>query len=64
MRVGPCFADLASHAAKLIIELDGGQQGYPVLCFWSNDVPSNRNRVLERIERPLSQGRGQLETPQ
>lgn len=79
--VGPCFADLASHTAKLIIELDGGQhaeateydqarthfietQGYRVLCFWNNDMPSNPDGVLERIGQSLAQGRAQLEAPQ
>ena len=68
--LGAYFADFTSHAAKLIIEVDGGQhatavhdaertrfieaQGYRVLRFWNYDVLSNPNGVLERIAEELS----------
>ena len=65
---GPYFADFACHAAKLIVEVDGGQhnagrdavrteflngEGYRVLRFWNNDVLSNLGGVLETIAAAL-----------
>ena len=50
------IVDFASHRAKLVVEVDGGQhsaeadaprtaiieaEGYRVLRFWNNDVPGN-----------------------
>jgi very-short-patch-repair endonuclease len=68
--LGAYFADFASHSAKLVIEVDGGQhsdsgmdgrrtaflngEGYRVLRFWNNDVLNNTGGVLERIARELS----------
>jgi len=39
--LGPYFADFASHSAKLIIELDGGQHAS------AEDYDANRTRFLE-----------------
>ena len=39
--IGPYFADFASHAAKLIIEVDGGQHARAA------DYDAERTRVLE-----------------
>ena len=65
---GRYFADFASHGAKLIIEVDGGQhnadrdamrtaflndEGYRVLRFWNNDVLANLNGVLETIAEQI-----------
>lgn len=65
--IGPYIADLACVAAKLVIELDGGQhcenqhdikrdaflvsQGWHVLRFWNNQVNENLAGVLETILR-------------
>jgi very-short-patch-repair endonuclease len=67
--LGPYFADFASHAAKLIIEVDGGQhatssgdsertrflqsEGFRVLRFWNNDVLGNIDGVLHCIAEEL-----------
>ncbi|WP_232307511.1 endonuclease domain-containing protein [Sphingobium chungbukense] len=62
--IGPYFADLASHAARLIIELDGGQheeatdaprtaflesEGYRVIRFWNHELVENPEGVLASI---------------
>jgi very-short-patch-repair endonuclease len=62
--IGPYIADFACRAARLIVELDGGQhggdyderrdaylrrQGWRVLRFWNPDVLSNTDVVLETI---------------
>ena len=63
--IGPYFCDFASHALKMVIELDGGQHsdnaaddkrtsylvshGYRVLRFWNNDVLQNTSGVLSAI---------------
>jgi very-short-patch-repair endonuclease len=62
--IGPYFADFACHAARLVIELDGGQhneardarrtaelnaRGYCILRFWNNDVLGNVEGVMEAI---------------
>src|SRR4051794_9962476 len=39
--LGPYFADFASHSAKLIIEVDGGQHATTI------DADAERTRVLE-----------------
>jgi very-short-patch-repair endonuclease len=66
VRLGPYIADFASHRARVVIEVDGGQhegnaadavrtkfierQGYRVLRFWNNDVLRNIEGVLEVIQ--------------
>ncbi|HEX8366010.1 MAG TPA: endonuclease domain-containing protein [Allosphingosinicella sp.] len=62
------IADFASHGAKLIIEVDGGQhggdsdrqrtrviegEGYRVLRFWNNDVLGNPDGVARIIDAAL-----------
>jgi very-short-patch-repair endonuclease len=66
VRLGPYIVDFASHKARVVIEVDGGQhaenaadavrtkfiegQGYRVLRFWNNDVLGNIEGVLEVIQ--------------
>jgi very-short-patch-repair endonuclease len=60
--------DFASHGAKLVIEVDGGQhnpevdaqrtkmieaEGYRVLRFWNNEVLGNPDGVWSEIDRVL-----------
>jgi len=68
--LGPYFADFASHSAKLIVEVDGGQhaasaldsdrtrfleeEGFRVLRFWNNQVLGNLDGVLRCISEELS----------
>jgi very-short-patch-repair endonuclease len=68
--IGPFFADFASHQARLIIEVDGGQHsdsasdevrtrnleanGYRVLRFWNNDVLENMSGVLLAIDAAVN----------
>jgi very-short-patch-repair endonuclease len=62
------IADFASHRAKLVIEVDGGQhdsatdlprtqviqdEGYRVLRFWNNEVLANPDGVWTMIEAAL-----------
>src|SRR5688500_20340950 len=62
------IADFASHRAKLIIEVDGGQhatevdaprsaileeEGYRVIRFWNNEVIGNPDGVFLAIESEL-----------
>ncbi|WP_294011239.1 DUF559 domain-containing protein [Sphingomonas sp.] len=62
------IADFASHRAKLIIEVDGGQheteadaprsasmeaEGYRVIRFWNNEVLGNREGVYLAIAAAL-----------
>jgi len=62
------IADFASHRAKLVIEVDGGQhgtpadmertaiiqaEGYRVLRFWNKDVLGNREGVAILIDLAL-----------
>ncbi|WP_249258616.1 MULTISPECIES: endonuclease domain-containing protein [Sphingobium] len=62
--IGPYFADFASHAGRLIVEIDGGQheeatdaartaflqgEGYQVIRFWNHDVMQNVEGVLAAI---------------
>lgn len=64
------IADFASHSAKLIIEVDGGQhseeadatrtatieaEGYRVIRFWNNEVLGNREGVWFTIDAALHQ---------
>ena len=66
--IGRHTADFASHRAKLIIEVDGGQHselrdaartkvleaaGYRVIRFWNNDVLGNPDGVATLIEAAL-----------
>ena len=61
-------ADFASHGAKLIIEVDGGQhggtpdrqrtriiesEGYRVLRFWNNEVLGNPEGVARMVDAAL-----------
>ncbi|WP_375197900.1 endonuclease domain-containing protein, partial [Sphingobium sp.] len=67
--IGPYFADFASHAARQVIELDGGQhdeaadahrtaflewEGYRVIRFWNHDVMRNSEAVLATIATALN----------
>ena len=62
------IADFASHRAKLVIEVDGGQhateadaprsaiieaEGYQVIRFWNNEVLGNREGVYLAIAAAL-----------
>ena len=62
------IADFASHAAKLVIEVDGGQHsdqvdadrtatieadGYRVLRFWNDDVLGNPEGVWSVIDSAM-----------
>lgn len=63
--IGPYFADFVCLAAKLIVEVDGGQhnragkdeardrylrdEGFVVLRVWDNDVTENIEGVCEAI---------------
>ncbi|MGE5562151.1 MAG: endonuclease domain-containing protein [Bacillota bacterium] len=62
------IADFASHRAKLVIEVDGGQhseaadaartrvihqEGYRVLRFWNNEVLGNPDGVWTVIDAAL-----------
>jgi primosomal protein N' (replication factor Y) len=67
--VPPFFADFACVAARLIVEVDGGQhaepgehdrrdaffrnRGWRVLRFWNHDVLQNRDGVLQTIAAAL-----------
>ena len=67
--MGSCVVDFVSHAARLVVEVDGGQhagsqadirrdlwlksQGYHVLRFWNTDVLRNLSGVLDRIGAAL-----------
>jgi very-short-patch-repair endonuclease len=65
------IVDFASHGAKLVIEVDGGQhatevdaprsaiiegEGYRVIRFWNNEVLGNREGVYLTIEAALRGG--------
>lgn len=67
--IGPFVADFLCHAAKLIVEIDGGQhseesdarrtaflnsEGYRVVRFWNNDVLENPAGVMRALEVALS----------
>jgi very-short-patch-repair endonuclease len=68
--IGPYFADFASHQARIIIEVDGGQHsdsesdevrtryleasGYRALRFWNNDVLENISGVLSAIDAAVN----------
>jgi very-short-patch-repair endonuclease len=67
------IADFASHRAKLVIEVDGGQhcgaadaertriinqEGYRVLRFWNNQVLENPEGVWKAIDTALNNASG------
>jgi very-short-patch-repair endonuclease len=68
--IGPYFADFASHHAKIVVEVDGGQHagnasdevrtrylealGYRVLRFWNNEVFENIAGVLSVIDAAVN----------
>src|SRR5215831_16739200 len=70
VRIGRYIVDFASHKARVVIEVDGGQhaenaadaertkfiegQGYRVLRFWNNDVLTNIEGVLEVIQTAVA----------
>jgi very-short-patch-repair endonuclease len=62
--IGPYRPDFVCHAAKLIVEADGGQhcdgvdderdawletRGFRILRFWNNDILTNEDGVLSTI---------------
>lgn len=62
------ICDFASHRARLVIEIDGGQhggeddlrrdvmiarEGYRVVRFWNNDVLANTEGVAAALMREL-----------
>jgi len=66
--IGPYVVDFVCPAAKLVVEVDGGQHsetadaeragwlesnGYRVIRFWNNDVLENMDGVIEEIVRVL-----------
>jgi very-short-patch-repair endonuclease len=69
--IGPYVIDFVSQAARLVIEVDGGQhatstsdrardqwlseRGYRVLRFWNNDVLAHTDSVLEMIASSLAE---------
>jgi very-short-patch-repair endonuclease len=71
--IGPYVADFACRAARLVIELDGGQHsesvrdaertriieahGFTVVRFWNSDVVDNIDGVLEEIRNALLNAR-------
>ena len=71
--VGPYIVDFICLAARLVIEIDGGQHspdrdgrrtawleaaGFRVLRFWNNEVLANSEGVLQAIaEAPAERGR-------
>lgn len=73
--IGSSVADFACRAARLVIELDGGQHadsttdahrtkllevhGYTVIRFWNNDVFENLEGVIEEIRRMLNIARNE-----
>ena len=72
------IADFASHSAKLVIEIDGGQhdeagdafrtgviesEGYRVLRFWNNDVLGNPDGVLAVVDAVLREQHPHLTSP-
>jgi very-short-patch-repair endonuclease len=66
--IGPYVVDFVCPAAKLVVEVDGGQHsetadaeragwlesnGYRVIRFWNNDVLENMDGVIEEIVKVL-----------
>lgn len=68
--IGPYIADFVCHAARLVVEVDGGQhsdsehdlnrdawlrsRGYAVLRFWNNDVLQRTDTVETAINDALN----------
>jgi very-short-patch-repair endonuclease len=63
------FADFASHRARLIVEVDGGQhseevdavrtahieaEGYRIVRFWNHDVLENGEGCMESLAEHLA----------
>ena len=63
------IVDFASHRAKLVIEVDGGQhsaeadaartaiiegEGYSVIRFWNNDALTNREGCMRVVMAALA----------
>jgi adenine-specific DNA-methyltransferase len=76
--LGPYVADFCCLAARLVVELDGGQhskkrdaqrtawlqkQGFRVIRFWNNDVLTNMDGVLEVIVAALMEEKNEEEDP-
>ena len=72
------IADFASHSAKLVIEIDGGQhdgprdaartnvierEGYRVLRFWNNEVLGNPDGISAVIDAALHEQHPHLTSP-
>jgi very-short-patch-repair endonuclease len=72
------IADFATHSARLVIEIDGGQhdepgdalrtklierEGYRVLRFWNNDVLGNPDGVLTVVDAALREQHPHLASP-
>ena len=72
------IADFASHAAKLVIEVDGGQHspemdasrtstieadGYRVIRFWNDDVLGNPDGVWSVIDSAMRSPHPHLTLP-
>jgi very-short-patch-repair endonuclease len=72
------IADFASHSAKLVVEIDGGEhdeardavrtkvierEGYQMLRFWNNDVLGNPSGVLAVIDAALREQHPHLTSP-
>ena len=69
--LGFAIADFASHRARLVIEIDGGQhggaadaartamierEGYRVVRFWNNEVLANKDGVARILASVLKAG--------
>ncbi|GGF80766.1 hypothetical protein GCM10007301_46050 [Azorhizobium oxalatiphilum] len=67
--MGPYIGDFVCHAARLIVEVDGGQhsegrdvardawfigRGYRVVRYWNSDVLGNLDGVLEDLAMQLA----------
>ena len=72
--LGFAIADFASHRARLVIEIDGGQHGsagdaaraamiarhgYRVVRFWNNEVLGNPDGVARALAGVLAEVRAQ-----
>ena len=72
------IADFASHRARIVIEVDGGQhkeavdaartriiedEGYRVVRFWNHDVLGNRDGVWTIIDTALRECRTAVPLP-
>ena len=79
MPIGSYFADFVCIAARLVVEVDGGQhnsaasdmrrdaflrqQGYRVLRFWNSDVHGNLEGVLVTIKKYVDAVNGVVAPP-